>query len=128
MGLKMAEPTSTTAATGAVTGASLLALFPGLDAGAVLGAFAGASVFVMSSNDLTTLKKLAFLGLAIVAGLIAAPMAAALLAIILPQSVQVSAGVGALIASALVIKVLIWLINKADNPTALLSVLKGGGK
>lgn len=128
MGLKMAEPTSTTAATVAVTGASLLALFPGLDAGAVLGAFAGASVFVMSSNDLTTLKKLAFLGLAIVAGLIAAPMAAALLAIILPQSVQVSAGVGALIASALVIKVLIWLINKADNPTALLSVLKGGGK
>lgn len=124
----MAEPTSTTAATVAVTGASLLALFPGLDAGAVLGAFAGASVFVMSSNDLTTLKKLAFLGLAIVAGLIAAPMAAALLAIILPQSVQVSAGVGALIASALVIKVLIWLINKADNPTALLSVLKGGGK
>lgn len=124
----MAEPASTTVATAAVTGVSLLALFPGLDAGAVLGAFAGAAVFVMSSNELGTLKKLAFLALAFVAGLIAAPMASALLATVLPQSVQVSAGVGALLASALVIKVLIWLINKADNPAELLSALKGGGK
>lgn len=124
----MAEPTSTTATTLAVTGASLLALFPGLDAGSVLGAFAGASVFVMSSNDLGTVRKLAFLGLAIVAGLIAAPMAAALLSTIVPKGVQVSAGVGALTASALVIKVLIWLINKADNPASLLAGLKGDDK
>ncbi|MBN3005573.1 hypothetical protein JW897_17715 [Chromobacterium alkanivorans] len=123
----MAEPASTSAATVAVTGASLLALFPGLDAGAVLGAFAGAAVFVMSSNELGTLKKLAFLALAFVAGLIAAPMASALLATLLPQRVQVSAGVGALLASALVIKVLIRLINKADTAD-LLSGLKGGGK
>ena len=124
----MAEPASTTIATAAVTGVSLLALFPGLDAGAVLGAFAGAAVFVMSSSELTTRRKLAFLALAFVAGLIAAPMASALLATILPDRVQVSAGVGALLASALVIKVLIRLINKADNPADLLSSLKGGGK
>lgn len=124
----MAEPASTTVATAAVTGASLLALFPGLDASVVLGSFAGAAVFVMSSNELGTLKKLAFLALAFFAGLIAAPMASALLATVLPDRVQVSAGVGALLASALVIKVLIRLINKADNPTDLLSGLKGGGK
>lgn len=122
----MAEPASTSAATAAVTGASLLALFPGLDAGAVLGAFAGASVFVMASNELTTIKKLAFLALAFVAGLIAAPMSAALLATVLPNRVQVSAGVGALVASALVIKVLIRLINK--DPADLLPGLKGGDK
>ncbi|TCP13763.1 putative phage holin [Crenobacter luteus] len=124
----MAEPASTSAASAALAGASLLALFPGLDAGAVLGAFAGAAVFVMSSNELSNPKKFGFLCLAIVAGLIAAPMAAALLATVLPDRVQVSAGVGALIASALVIKILIWLINKADNPADLLSGLKGGGK
>ncbi|WP_337881775.1 putative holin [Chromobacterium haemolyticum] len=123
----MAEPASTTAATVAITGVSLLALFPGLDAGTVLGAFAGAAVFVMSSNELGTLKKLAFLALAFVAGLIAAPMASTLLATMLPERVQVSAGVGALLASALVIKVLIRLINKTDTAD-LLSGLKGGGK
>lgn len=124
----MAEPASTTVATAAVTGVSLLALFPGLDASAVLGAFAGAAVFVMSSNELGTLKKLAFLALAFLAGLIAAPIAAALLATVMPDRIQVSAGVGALLASALVVKVLIHLINKADDLSILLSSVKGGGK
>lgn len=120
----MAEPASTTVATAAVTGASLLALFPGMDAGAVLGAFAGASVFILSSNELGTVKKLAFLVLAFIAGLIAAPLSSALLSTVMPERVQVSAGVGALVASALVIKVLIRLINKADA-TDILASLKG---
>ncbi|AXE32228.1 hypothetical protein DK842_21350 [Chromobacterium phragmitis] len=123
----MAEPASTSATYAAVAGASLLAMFPGLDAGAVLGAFAGAAVFVMSSNELGVGKKLVFLALAFVAGLIAAPMATTLLATMLPARVQVSAGVGALLASALVIKVLIRLINKADSMD-LLTGMKGGGK
>ena len=124
----MAEPASTTAATIAVTGASVLALFPGLDAGAVTGAFAGAAVFVMSSNELGRLRALLFLCLSVVAGLIAAPLSAALLASILPERVQVSTSVGALRASALVIKILIWLIAKADNPAALLTLMKGRDK
>lgn len=124
----MAEPASTTAATIAVTGASVLALFPGLDAGAVTGAFAGASVFVMSSSELGRLRALLFLCLSVVAGLIAAPLSAALLASILPDRVQVSTSVGALLASALVIKILIWLIDRADNPAALLTLLKGRDK
>lgn len=124
----MTEPASTTVATAAVTGVSLLALFPGLDAGAVLGAFSGAAVFVMSSRELGGIQKLIFLFLATIAGLIGASLAADLLATVLPSNVKVSIGVGALVASALVIKVLIWMINKADNPADLLSSLKGGGK
>ncbi|WP_137936113.1 putative holin [Chitinivorax sp. B] len=119
----MTEPASSTA-TLALTGASLLALFPGLDAGAVLGAFAGGAVFVMSSNELGTLRKLAFLGLAMIAGLVAAPTAAALLGSFLPTGVTVSAGVGALLASAVVIKLLIWLIQQAD-PRTLFNQLRG---
>ncbi|WP_043615170.1 putative holin [Chromobacterium violaceum] len=123
----MAEPASTSATYATVAGASVLAMFPGLDAGAVLGAFAGAAVFVMSSNELGTGKKLVFLALAFVAGLLAAPIASALLATVLPERVQVSAGVGALLASATVIKVLIRLINKADSAD-LFPWTKGEGK
>ncbi|QND84651.1 Putative phage holin [Chromobacterium vaccinii] len=123
----MAEPASTSATYATVAGASALAMFPGLDAGAVLGAFAGAAVFVMSSNELRTGKKLVFLALAFVAGLLAAPIASALLATVLPERVQVSAGVGALLASATVIKVLIRLINKADSAD-LFPWTKGEGK
>jgi hypothetical protein len=123
----MAEPASTFAA-GTLSGAALLALFPGLDAGAVLGAFAGAAVFVMSSTDLTPLKKLGFLVASIAAGLLAARMVAELLAGFLPARVQVPDGVGALIAAALAVKLLLWLIRRADNPAELLSGWKGGGK
>lgn len=128
MGLKMAEPTSTTTATFALTGASLFALFPGVDAGVVLGAFAGAAVFVLSSNDISNPRKIAYLCLAFFAGLLAAPMAASLLATVLPDKVQVPSSVGALLAAAIVIKLLIWLIDRAGDPGALLANLRGGGK
>lgn len=124
----MAEPASTTAATVAITGVSLLALFPWLDPGAVLGAFAGASVFVMSSNELSAAKKLAFLALAIIAGLIAGPFFTSLIDTALPERVEVSEGLGALVASAIVIKLLIWLISKADNPESIFALLKRGNK
>jgi hypothetical protein len=123
----MAEPASTTTA-GALTGAALLALFPGLDAGAVLGAFAGGAVFVMSSTDLTPLKKLGFLGASIAAGLLAAQTVAGVLASFVPARVPVPSGVGALVAAALAVKLLLWLIRHADNPAELLRDWKGGGK
>lgn len=123
----MAEPASTSLATAAVAGAGLVALFPGLDGGAVLGAFAGASVFILSSQNLTTARKLAFLVLAILAGIVAGPFATSLIDTALPERVIVSEGVGALVASSIVIKLLIWLIGHADNPGALLAILKKGG-
>ncbi|TDR80204.1 putative holin [Paludibacterium purpuratum] len=119
----MAEPI-TTMVVSAGAGASLLTLIPGTDASTVLGAFAGASIFVMSSRELGPFKKLVFLILAFVAGLIAAPMSAELLSALLPQHVQVSLAVGALLASALVIRVLTRLIARAENPSTLLSGLK----
>ncbi|MCG9124303.1 phage holin family protein [Laribacter hongkongensis] len=122
----MAEPTSTSIASAATLGAALLASFPGIDAGIVLGAFAGAAVFVLSSKDLHTLKKLAYLALAFFAGVLAAPMFAALLATVLPASVAVPTSVGALLSAALVIKLLLWVIEQASDPLAFVSRLKGG--
>lgn len=123
----MAEPISTgSTATVAVTGVGALSiLLPGVDPGAVLGAFAGAAVFVLNSGDLGTFKKLGFLVASIVAGLLSAPLAAALLAKALPANTEVSHAVGALVASAVVVKLLLALIRLADNGDRLGAIFKG---
>lgn len=129
----MAEPisTSSTAAI-AVTGVGAISLLPGVDAATVLGAFAGAAVFALNSDDLSTGKKVAFLALSIVMGCLAAPLAASLLGRVLPAGTEVSHGVGALVASAVLVRLLLALIRLADNGDRLLSIIRGnrdgGGK
>lgn len=108
----MAEPSITTTT---VAAAALVALFPGVDAGIVLGAFAGAAVFVLSGENYSPVLKLAFLVLATVAGMLAAPMAAGLLHAMLPASVAVPQSVGALLAAAVSIKLLMRAIKHAET-------------
>lgn len=122
----MAEPTTTASA--AVAAAGLLALFPGVDAGIVLGAFSGAAVFVLSAADYSPLQKLAYLALAFFAGVLMATTMAGLIDSLLPAAVEVPAAVGALLASALVIKLLLWLIDGVADPIALLAKIRGAGK
>ncbi|WP_066738163.1 putative holin [Cupriavidus sp. D384] len=122
----MAEPisTSSTAAI-AVTGVGAVSLLPGVDAATVLGAFAGAAVFALNSDELSTGKKVAFLLLSIVMGCLAAPLAATLIARVLPADTHVSHGVGALIASAVLVKFLLALIRLADRSDRLMSLIRG---
>ena len=125
----MAEPISTsTSAVVAVTGVGAISLLPGVDPGTVLGAFAGAAVFVLNSGELGTFKKLAFLGLSILAGVLSAPLAAALIAKTLPANTEVSHAVGALVASTVVVKLLLALIRLADNSDRLFALLKGSSE
>lgn len=122
----MAEPisTSSTAAL-AVTGIGAVTLLPGVDAATVLGAFAGAAVFALNSDELSTGKKIAFLMLSIVMGWLAAPLAASLIARILPADTEVSHGVGALVASSVLVKLLLALIRLADNSDRLVALFRG---
>lgn len=125
----MAEPISTgTTAALAVTGVGALTLLPGVDPATVLGAFAGAAVFVLNSDDLSTPKKLAFLVLSIVAGFLAAPLSAALLAKVLPTDAEVSHGVGALVASSVLVKILRALIRLADHSDRLVALFRGNSQ
>ncbi|WP_197337941.1 putative holin [Ralstonia solanacearum] len=123
----MAEPiaTGTSAAAVAVTGVGAISLLPGVDPGTVLGAFAGAAVFALNSGELTVAKKLSFLVLSIVAGVLSAPLAATLIARALPANTEVSEAVGALVASTVVVRLLLALIRAADNSDKLLTALKG---
>lgn len=123
----MTEPV-TTNATAATVGVALLSLFPGVDAAVVMGAFAGAGVFVLASDDLVPLKRGAFFLLSFVAGCLAARLCADLIGWGLPERIQVNPAVGALVASAVSIKLLLWLIRRAENPDKLIDSFKGGPK
>jgi hypothetical protein len=120
----MPEPISSSAATSAITGLALLSLFPGVDPGVLLGAFAGALIFIVTTAELGNLRKAVLFIAAFVAGALAAPLVAAMLASVLPQSVEVPKAVGALLASALAVHLLQWVLRKA--PDDLLKLRKGG--
>ncbi|MGO4813368.1 putative holin [Cupriavidus sp. 2MCAB6] len=122
----MAEPIATSSAAAvAVTAAGAITLLPGVDAATVLGAFAGAAVFALNSDELSMRKKLAFLVLSVVAGCLSAPLTAALIAKVLPTEAGVGHGVGALVASAVMVKLLLALIRFADNSDKVIGLLRG---
>ncbi len=57
----MAEPTSTVgAAVVTASGVLFAALLPGIDSGALIGAFAGAAVFMMHSRELGLARRLGY--------------------------------------------------------------------
>lgn len=118
----MAEPTSTFATAG-VLSIAILSLFPGVDPAVVLGSFSGAVVFVMASDELSAAKKVGFFLPSFFGGLLTAKMASSIMALMLPSSVAVSPGVGALITASVVVKTLLWLI--ARDPSTLLELIKG---
>ena len=130
----MAEPVSAT--TGTLATASLLAavmvsLFPGIDAGMVMGAFAGAVVFILSAKDISNLGKVGYFIVAFIAGMVGATTGTSLLVWLLPSRITVTPSVGAVITAAVSVKCLLWLIGQASNPLALLSKLrnpKGGAE
>ena len=116
----MAEPGSSTAITGSVFSVAILSMFPGIEAAVVLGAFAGAVVFVLSSSDLSIAAKAASFIVSFIAGCIGAGFMAGLIGALTPQPVDVPDGVGALLAAALAVRLLMWLIRKAEDPEALI--------
>lgn len=119
----MAEPTATVTAGVSVMAVAILSLLPGVDPAMVLGAFSGAVVFVMASDELSTAKKIGFFLPSFVGGLLAANLATSIILLFLPAQIAVSSGVGALLASALVVKTLLWLI--ARDPTSFIEFVKG---
>lgn len=119
----MAEPAATVAAGTSVLAVAVLSMLPGVDPAMVLGAFSGAVVFVMASDELSTPKKIAFFIPSFGGGLLAAPMATGLVALAMPAQIAVSPGVGALLASTLVVKTLLWLI--ARDPTSFIEFVRG---
>lgn len=68
----MAEP-STSAVVGTAGAVAGAALLPGIDAGALLGACAGATLFVMSAKELKMPTRVVYLAIALCMGYLGGP-------------------------------------------------------
>ncbi|MCD9124027.1 putative holin [Cupriavidus sp. UGS-1] len=104
----MAEPGTTTAAAAASTIVGLASLFPGIDGNALIGAFAGAVLVVVTSKDLSLGKRFAYLVISLVVGYLGAPE-------IVNQTPIASTGVAAFFAAALAIAVALQLIERVKT-------------
>ncbi|EFE94014.1 hypothetical protein HMPREF0758_4109 [Serratia odorifera DSM 4582] len=122
---KMAEPVGTTgAATTAVTGVTVVGLLSGVDSGVLIGAFAGAVIFVMSASEFSWLKKMALFVASLLVGILAAPFAADIITWATPVGIEAHEPVGALVASAIVVRL---LMSASQNPTGFFDRFRQGG-
>lgn len=69
----MAEPTSTGVLAAAMAGAGLAGALAGINPEAAVGALCGALVFFMSNQELPMFRRLAFLAISFVMGIMFAP-------------------------------------------------------
>ncbi|WP_438392326.1 putative holin [Caballeronia sp. DA-9] len=113
----MAEPSTTTLALSAAIG--LASLAPGIDGNALMGAFTGAALVVVTSKDVTALKRIAYLLISLVMGYLAAPE-------IVNATPIRSTGVAGFFAAALVIAVTLQLIERVKTVDLFAIFRKGG--
>jgi hypothetical protein len=100
----MAETNTSNAAPSAAVG--LVSLAPGIDGNALIGAFAGAALVVVTSKDICVGRRAAYMLISLVMGYIAAPE-------VVDATPIHSTGVAAFFAAALVIAVTLRLIERA---------------
>jgi hypothetical protein len=113
----MAEPSTTTLAV-ISAGIGFASMFPGIDGNALIGAFTGAALVVVSSKDLKILVRLAYLLISLLAGY----MASADVVRLTPIK---STGVAAFFAAALAITVTLQLIERVKT-FDLMSLIRRG--
>lgn len=120
----MTEPVGTGAATAALTGVTVVGLLSGVDSGVLIGAFAGAVIFVMSANDLSWWRKLALFVVSLLVGILAAPFTADIITWATPGDIVAHSPVGALVASAIAVRL---LMLASQNPTGFFDRFRRGG-
>ena len=112
----MAEPNLTTAAM--LSAAIGVAAAPGIDGNALIGAFTGAALVVVTSKEIGVARRAAYLLISLVMGYLAAPE-------IVGATPIHSTGVAAFFAAALVIAVTLQLIERVKTLDLLALFRKG---
>lgn len=98
-----------------------------LNGDVITGAFAGASIFVVSAKDFSLLIRL-FLGVVSFAvGIVTAPFATQLIDAITPDVAKVEIPVGALFSSAAAVRVLL-MFSRHDDDNFFKRIYRGGNK
>ncbi|HDS6906943.1 TPA: phage holin family protein [Klebsiella oxytoca] len=125
----MSEPVSgTTVAAGGLMGASIFGMVTGIDYGVVFGAFAGAVFYVATAADITRKRLAAYFVTSFIVGVLGAGLLGAKLAVWTGYRERPLDALGAVIISALIIKVLTFLNSQDLNSLlSMLTRLRGGG-
>ncbi len=115
----MHEPVSGTALT-SVGATTLLSYWAGIPPGVIIGSFAGAVVYVLTNSDIPLFKRLSFFLISFVVGIIGSEYASKIIggitSTLMRSDISVDQSIGALVASAVAIKLILSLIAKAKIP------------
>jgi len=130
----MSEPVSSiTATTATLATVSFASLFANTPAGVYVGAFTGAVVYVLSSQELSRFAQVGYFVASFLLGIMGADFTTAilskLLASYLPVGTVVDTWLGATVTAALGVCILIAMrkINIQTLAGRILSMLSGGG-
>ncbi|MCX8578824.1 hypothetical protein J3U35_05160 [Gilliamella sp. B2717] len=123
----MTEPTTTTF-TAVISAFSISIIYPNVENGIILGALCGSILLVISEEQISVLRRIVLFFISFAIGMLLAEITLYLLLPFFPSNIQtkVPLGLGALVASAVSVKLLLWLIKSFDNPTDLFNKFKGG--
>lgn len=122
----MSDPVSgTTVAAAGLMGASLFGLATGLDYGVVFGAFAGAVFYIATAANISRLRLVGYFFTSFTVGVLGAGLVGARLADWTGYRERPLDALGAVLLSALIIKVLTFINSQDLN--GLLSRFRGGG-
>jgi len=123
----MSEPiTGTGLAGGALTGASVYALLTGTDYGVVFGAFAGSVFYIATAADLSATRRMAYFVVSYIAGVLCAGLVGSKLSALTGYSDKPLDAIGAVIISALAVKILTFLNNQDIGSLVALITRRGG--
>ncbi|TAA26576.1 putative holin [Pseudoxanthomonas winnipegensis] len=115
----MTEPASTTAATSmAAAGVSLAALMPSMDGNALVGAFAGATLFAVSAHARPLWERLAYLVVSMIGGYLASGE-------LVGWGLK-SSGLAAFFASAVIVTLTLAAIERAKSIDLFNWIRRGG--
>ncbi|HBT3044945.1 TPA: hypothetical protein MBF06_003711 [Klebsiella aerogenes] len=123
----MSEPiTGTGLAGGALTGASVYGLLTGTDYGVVFGAFAGSVFYIATAADLSATRRMAYFVVSYIAGVLCSGLVGSKLSTLTGYTDKPLDAIGAVIVSALAVKILTFLNNQDIGSLVALITRRGG--
>ncbi|HCI7518157.1 phage holin family protein [Klebsiella pneumoniae] len=123
----MSDPiTSSGVAGSALTGASIYGLLTGTDYGVVFGAFAGSVFYIATAADLSATRRMAYFVVSYIAGVLCAGLVGSKLSALTGYSDKPLDAIGAVIISALAVKILTFLNNQDIGSLVALITRRGG--
>ncbi|HAH1859839.1 TPA: hypothetical protein GE290_16825 [Escherichia coli] len=123
----MSDPiTSSGVAGSALTGASIYGLLTGTDYGVVFGAFAGSVFYIATAAYLSATRRMAYFVVSYIAGVLCAGLVGSKLSALTGYSDKPLDAIGAVIISALAVKILTFLNNQDIGSLVALITRRGG--